>query len=299
MSNASQTNRTCPALGLMDDAETSLGFPSIWNRCYRSRPISSPKLKYQEEFCLCEKHGECPIFIREQTAPLPEYIRAPRSRKSAKIFQAYFLIAIIVTGVILVLAWGAWSRGAFAPIGFGKANETVPATFTPTTTAMPSPTLTVTPTQTRTVTATLQAATSPTSIMPTSTATQLLSKHQLEVPIGTDRKFIIHKALTGENLAQFEHTYNTSVTAIVEVNFEFTYPVWVGALVVIPDGFVDVADMPAFEVYQVTDAAMTVELLAKIKSVDILDLKKYNAIADGESLQIGDWILIPHEKHTP
>ena len=296
MSHASLINRTCPALGLMDDSETSLGFPSNWNSCYRSRPISAPKLKHQEEFCLCEKYRECPIFLREQTAPLPKHIRAPRSRQTAKKIQATLLISIIAIGLILVLAWGASNRGLLAALGIGKTNEIVPAIITPIIPATLPSTQTLPPVQTRTA---IASATLETITSPASTPTQPFSKHQLEAPIGADHKFIIHETQAGENLAQFEQTYNTSVTAIVEVNYEFTYPIWVGALVVIPYGFVDVADMPAFEPYQVTDAAMTVELLAKIKSVDTLDLKKYNALADGESLHIGDWILIPHKRAAP
>ena len=99
MSNAGHTNRTCPSLGLMDDAQTSLAFPSIWNNCYRSRPIAPPKLKYQEEFCLCENHRECPLFLSEQTAPLPGHIRSPRShakRTKSSFGRIVFFVLLIL-----------------------------------------------------------------------------------------------------------------------------------------------------------------------------------------------------------
>lgn len=40
MRNAQYNNRTCPFLGLLDDADTSLDFPSVWNYCHRARPIA-------------------------------------------------------------------------------------------------------------------------------------------------------------------------------------------------------------------------------------------------------------------
>ena len=289
MSNASSTNRTCPSLGLMDDAETSLAFPSIWNNCYRSRPISSPKIKYQEEFCLCEHHRECPLFLSEQTVPLPGHIRAARSRVKGTKRTSLFMI-LIVTGVLLALAWGLWSQGLFSLLGFGKATQT-------TVSVMVAPT--ISDTSTPMATASLYPTLTSTAAVQTNTPAVPLSRHQLEMQIGTDHKFLIHSVLEGENLDQYAPKYKTSVESIVAVNHKLTPPVWVGALVVIPVGFTDVSDLPSFETYKITEAGMTVELLAQKFSIDPLDLKYYNAIADGESLLVGDWLLIPRKKTTP
>jgi LysM repeat protein len=287
MSNAGNTNRTCPSLGLMDDAETSLAFPSIWNCCYRSRPIAPPKLKYQEEFCLCENHSACPLFLNEKTTPLPGHIRAPRSRVSGskKVLWRTLLVVLIVIGVIFVMAWGGKGQILFSPFGIEK--ETVTAVATIEATISPAPTASFSPTLTRTAT------------VPKATATAPSSSHQLDMPIGTDLKFLIHSVLEGENLDQYAPKYNTSVEAIVAVNHDLKPPVWVGTLVVIPMGFTDVSDLPSFETYMITEAGMTVDLLAQKFDIDPLDLKQYNSIRDGESLLVGDWLLIPHKKTVP
>ncbi len=301
MSNASPTNRTCPSLGLMDDPETSLAFPSIWNNCYRSRPIAPPKLKYQEEFCLCENHRECPLFLSGQTAPLPGHIRAAR-RRVKKTKGTFLLLVLIVIAIILVLVWGAWTQGLFSPFMIDKA--AVAASVWPVTTSeSPSPTMTVSMPPALVHTPTVLPLSGNfvdlTATIQTGTSEQPLSRHQLELPIGTDHKFLIHSVLEGENLDQYAPKYNTSVDAIMAVNHTLQPPVWVGTLVVIPIGFTDVSDMPSFEIYMVTETGMTVELLAQKFNVDPLDLRYFNALSAEERLLVGDWFLIPHKKAVP
>lgn len=322
--NGSNTHRVCPHLGLMDDAETSLAFPSIWNNCHRARPIASPKIKHQGEFCLCANYRECPVYLSQQTLPLPVNVRAPRVRAnpSQNNFWRNLAIALMLIVVFLAAGWGLMLQNLL-PFGFGKATPTAVAFVTWTPTPIP-PSLTVTasstPTRTRTatsspapsgsVTVTRTPTSTPTSTRtstptqtatrtPTSTPVLSLSKHQLETPIGTDVKFVIHKVLDGDNLNQYAVKYNTSVEAIMAVSYKLKAPVWGGMLVVIPVGFTDVANVPSFAVYQVTEANRTVESLAQELGVAAADLKKYNAISDDESLGIGDWLLIPRPRPAP
>ncbi len=305
MSNASTTNRTCPSLGLMDDAETSLAFPSIWNCCYRGRPLAPPRLKYQEEFCLSEHHRECPLLLNEKAAPLPVHIRAQRSRvKRAKnTFQSGLLVFLIIMGVIFVLVWGLWSRGYLSPFGIEKATAIPSTRVAPAASDTPSPRGTASSssplTRTPTVLVVSGNFTDPTPAVQTVTPAEPISKHQLEVPLGIDHKFLIHRVLEGENLDQVAPKYDTSVEAIVAINHALKLPIWVGILVVIPIGFTDVADLPGFETYTITEAGMTVELLAQKLNIDAFDLKYYNSIGAGELLRVGDWLLIAHKKTVP
>ena len=301
MSNAGHTNRTCPSLGLMDDAQTSLAFPSIWNNCYRSRPIAPPKLKYQEEFCLCENHCECPLFLSPQVAPLPGHIRSPHShaKKNKSSFRRIIFFVLMVLCIFFALAWGE-GQGLVLPFTSVWTTEIVSQSFAPTTYNTLSPN---TPRSSVLTTMTLVATpVTPTVVnlfVQTSTPSIPQANHQLEVPIGTDRKLLIHTVLEGENLDQYERKYNTSLDAIVAVNFNLKPPVWVGTLVVIPIGFVDVTDIPSFEPYKITESGMTIELIAQKFGINLLDLKYYNAISDGEQLVVGDWLLIPHERVVP
>jgi hypothetical protein len=344
MSNSSNSNRTCPFLGLQDDADSLLAFPSVWNYCHRSRPIAAVKLKHQGEFCLGGKYRECPVFLSQHTVPLPEHLRAPRSRtnRPRNVSWRSLVIALTIGLVLVVLGWRIMSRW-FLPLAFENATPTVTlsATSTPTSTSSPtltatlvptttrtatlpvpfgSVTITRTPTSTRTATRTPTPTptptptlpptltTTPTSVTPpravtltstparTRTPTSIPSKHQLDIPIGTDYKFVIHRVSGGENMDQYAEKYHTSVDAILAVNYNLKTPMWVDALVIIPVGFTDVSSLPSFETYVVTETGRTAESLAQELGVDPRDLKYYNAIGDGEALLVGDWLLIPRAR---
>jgi hypothetical protein len=122
------------------------------------------------------------------------------------------------------------------------------------------------------------------------------SKRQLEQPVGSDYKFVIHKILYGENLGQLASRYNTSVEAILAVNYDLKVPVWENALVVIPVGFTNTYGLPAFEAYEVPRANIPLDVLALSFGVSLKDLRYYNDIDMSEALRIGDWLLIPHSK---
>ena len=95
---------------------------------------------------------------------------------------------------------------------------------------------------------------------------------------------------------QYAEKYHTSVGAIQAVTYNLTSPLWIDSLVIIPVGFTDVSSLPSFETYVVTETGRTVESLAQELGVDPHDLKYYNAIGDGEALQVGDWLLIPRAR---
>lgn len=322
MSNSQHTNRTCPSLGLRDDSYTSLAFPSVWNCCHRARPIVPPILKHQGEFCLSEKYQQCPVFLKQQTGPLSEHIRAPRSR--VKKFRGFShrntAIALVSLGVIFLLGWGFMTDWSF-PLAVTDATPTASITTVTIAAATPLPTETAAPTPTRTHIATVTDSPGKVTVPPTSTTTRTsiktpafthtatlvptafstvsLSKHQLEVPIGTNKKFVIHKVLIGESLSQYADEYNTSLEAIVMINYDLWIPLWVDKLVIIPLGFTEVANLPTFEAYEVTKAGKSLETLAQELGVAVDDLKYYNAIGTAESLLVGDWLLIPRPRPTP
>jgi hypothetical protein len=307
MNNLNQVNRTCPSLGLKDDAGSSLAFPSNWNYCHRSRPIASVRLKHQEEFCLGGKYQECPVFLSQHTVPLPEHIRAPRRRVKRFGYNSCrnLVIALIVVIAVLTLGWGIMSQ-RFLPLAIWRAPQTASASAVSVTTAT-----SVLTTMTRTVTLSVPSSgsvtitgtpTSAVTLTRTPTPTSSLIKHRLDIPIGTDYKFVIHRVSEGEKLEQYAAKYNTSVDAIVAVNFNLRNPVWTDVLVVIPVGFTDVAGLPIFVVYQVKEEerGISIEALANKLRVDPLDLKYYNGMTEAwDRPLVGDLFLVPWPRPAP
>ena len=65
----------CPHLGIEEDIQTCLAYPSHWNLCHHSRPASVPRLGHQRKTCLSPAHTGCPVFQSEQVLPLPAQLR--------------------------------------------------------------------------------------------------------------------------------------------------------------------------------------------------------------------------------
>jgi hypothetical protein len=134
------------------------------------------------------------------------------------------------------------------------------------------------------------------------TATPSSTPSQLEVPIGTDYKFVIHKVQTGESFESLAAKYNTSAEAIVAVNHGQGPTAWVDALLIIPLGFTDTTKLPGFVIYQVKpeQRGISVENMAKSLRVNPLDLKYYNGWTDpGDRPLVGDLLLVPRPRIQP
>ncbi|HET9913023.1 MAG TPA: LysM peptidoglycan-binding domain-containing protein [Anaerolineales bacterium] len=287
MGNAGRGNPACPYLGLDDDADTSLAFPSGWNTCHRGRRAVSPSLEYQSEYCLGENHQKCAVFLSERgTLPLQHHLRANHNR-TGKSGRGYWGLAFLLIGILALVGLG-WF---FLRSSQSRPTVTEPPLFT--NTALMPPTNTPTSAFTHTPAFTMTAAQSPIS------NGAAVSKRQLDQPIGSDYKFVIHKVLYGENLGQYASWYNTSVEAILAVSYDLKTPIWVDAVVIIPVGFTNTYGLPAFEAYEVPRADMSLNVLALSFGVSLKDLRYYNAIDMDESLQAGDWLLIPRLKLAP
>lgn len=285
MGNAGRGNPACPYLGLDDDADTSLAFPSGWNTCHRGRRAVSPSLEYQSEYCLGENHRKCAVFLAERaTLPLQHHLRANHNR-TGKSGRGYWGLAFLLIGILALVGLGWFflrssqilSTATEVPLQTSTGSVTPVATHTPAFTHTPIPVMTVTR-------------------VPIPNGA---SKRQLDQPIGSDYKFIIHKVLYGENLGQYAAWHNTSVEAILAVSYDLKTPIWVDAVVIIPVGFTNTYGLPAFEAYEVPRDDMSLNVLALSFGVSLKDLRYYNAIDMDESLQAGDWLLIPRLRLAP
>jgi len=227
--------------------------------------------------------------------PLPDSMRAPRTRptKGESRPGRRLALALVVLAALLMLGWGMIDRGLWIPPIWGTS-PTPPAADAPAATASAIPTATL-----PAVFALPSATATPASpLTPTST----LIRRRLDIPIGTDRKFVIHRVAEGEKLEQYALLYQTSVDAILFINYNLRNPAWTDVLVVIPLGFTDVADLPIFVVYQVKEEerGISVEALAKELRVSMEDLKYYNGMAEPwDRPLVGDLFLVPRPRPEP
>jgi hypothetical protein len=65
----------CPHLGIAEDIQTCLAYPSYWNLCHRARPASVVRLGHQRNMCLSPAHLSCTVFQCKLISPLPVELR--------------------------------------------------------------------------------------------------------------------------------------------------------------------------------------------------------------------------------
>lgn len=54
--------QVCPHLGLEEDRQTCLGYPSPWNLCHKCSPASQVRLGYQRRLCLSTGFMDCQVY---------------------------------------------------------------------------------------------------------------------------------------------------------------------------------------------------------------------------------------------
>ena len=316
---------TCPFLGLNDDNTSHMAFTSPENHCYHCKPIAPIKLEHQNDYCLDPKFLTCPIYNDKEGGRMPNnliYIEDAGSISIDKrLLWAGLILAGIAVAISLFFAFENTKSSENPPSSLISTNsiqtltaianasslfeatatsidtdstilipntETVPDSATPTTSPFPTLTLVV-PTSNST-----EINTASVSITPSATLMMTpQSPYSLDAPIGRGQLFIIHKVANGENLTTLADTFNTSVEAILAVNYMLNVPIRVDATVIIPLQKEDTQGLSLFEPYQVTHAQIAAEALAKELETDALLFKYVNDLDDGDILRKGDWILVP------
>lgn len=97
-----EANR-CPFLGLPDDPDTRLDFPSPGNVCHKASPSGPIKVDYQHHTCLTGQHAQCPIYTAAQPVPVPNALlaAAPRIRLPQSL-TSLGRLPLVLGGVVLV-----------------------------------------------------------------------------------------------------------------------------------------------------------------------------------------------------
>lgn len=149
----------CPYFAPLDDPDTSILFPSSIGYCHRAEPAAPVRPPHQESFCLTGRHRQCPVFHREEAAPLPAELRG-RPAVTTRGGRGWIWLPAGIVIVVIVLAAVGWGSDLFSGNGneeplptraavsvFSPAAETATATATtaPTGTVMAAATETAVP----------------------------------------------------------------------------------------------------------------------------------------------------------
>jgi len=294
-----EKNLFCPYMGLKFDPKSWVGYPSPINYCHRVKPLAVPKFEHQREYCLSDNFTQCPIIQIGPGQRMPKTIRSTANKGSS--LKKIILIEVLVGFLLIAIILGAffWQQiiSGFDQIGGREPSVTqtsfVLDTTTPTIVTSPTSTVTVTPTLENTATPTATLA-PPTETLSPPSPTIEPPVLALETPIGEDPQFVIHAVVPGESLELYARDYNTTVDAIRSINYNLPSFLPLDWIVVIPQNTVDVSGIPPFEPYEVQQA-VRVEVLADLLSVDLTDLRRYNLIPMGYTLNPGEWLLVPRQ----
>jgi hypothetical protein len=302
--------KRCPHLGLGDDSATALGYPSGWNYCHSVRPIVSPKQEHQREFCLTPRHAKCPVFDAGGKKPLPKELRMRKIGATRKLIGRWIIFAVVLTTLII---GGLILSGYWAP--FGDEKTSIPTWISR---FIPQKTITITPPviiETATATAVLETETvTPVKITISSTpvpsgeeiaATQtelaLASRcaYPLDNPFGsTDRQFLLHRVVEGENITILTERYETTPEAIEAVNYFFPSSLWAELVIVIPLKMSNISGLPSFKPVLLDEEDISFEELAKDLLVSSAELIEFNQI-DPSCRSFHGWVIVPADKINP
>jgi len=99
----------CPHLGVREDTQTCLSYPSSWNLCHHVRSAAAVTLEHQRQACLSPGYHACPVYKRERLGRLPARYRAvPRRAAQGRTFF-WLLVPLLLLGII------AWVLHGFLP----------------------------------------------------------------------------------------------------------------------------------------------------------------------------------------
>jgi len=306
MTQPFDSQNACPFLGLQADSDSHLAYASNENYCHRGVSAKAIRTAHQQNYCLSAAHTQCAVFKNPQANAQGVYARKPLVKKRWILRRN--VIALAIALLVLFLFEQTFLRPTAAPPAAASATPTK-AAFTPT--IAPSKTSTPAASATPTPTPTLHlpffgSVTASLSATPTASATfaPYASKHQLNIPIGTDRQFVIRRLGAGEKLDEYLLQYNTTFEAVNQINYDLYLqnPVIRDVLVVFPYQFFDVSGLNSLSIFQTRESerGANYEYLALILHVDLETFKRYNGIASFmERPLVGEFYLVPQRRIIP
>ena len=113
----------CPYLGTLEDADTSLSFPSAANHCLRTISPATVDLSHQEAYCLTDMYPGCHVFQQESKSTTAvgqtENLEKPKNLRRRVSVYALPLILILIF-FAAVIWWPAPGTSFQEAIAFGS-----------------------------------------------------------------------------------------------------------------------------------------------------------------------------------
>ena len=283
----------CPHLGLKEDPQTCLAYPSEWNLCHHARPAAVVSFEQQRTTCLLPKHTACPVYQREQLVSLPAHLRGRRASLRSKKWILLLLFLILALGFGLWVTWRSDSGLAL----YLNNNTSIKV-------VQPEPPMEINASVTSALLEIPEAtpAAFETILLPPGTSTHPSALpaslkscgHELEDRIYLGQQILtLHRVAYGENMDLLAANYETSLSAIQSLNYFLPSPLWVDLVIVIPVGSPDISGLPFFEPYFILDSVASLDVIAQQVSVTRSDLVKYNDL-DANCPAYAGWLLVPH-----
>ena len=296
--------RICPYLGITRDPATHMGYSSDENLCFKERKPHSPNYAIQIRTCLSPTYINCMTYQGFQPHPVPLTILEKQPVvHSKKLIRKP--VAELVLGLLVVLGTLSGilfftSRIPFSQqppkesAGGGRIRTALPNAAMPNSVSF-SETASQTIFGTNTSNFAEVIVSSP-SILETGTTLPDLYRYEVtRIPGGSDQSFLVHVVLYGETLDMIAVKYNTTIEAIMAVNYKLKPPIWAGSPLVIPIGAQGTIGLPSFDVYVVeSHDNITAESLAAVLGVEEMKLEYYNNCSKDCKFSNGDVLLIPH-----
>jgi len=130
----------CPFLGLAEDLQGSLSYPSPGNFCHRTRPYGTPNIDFQRSFCFSEAYSNCPVLTRTGRGPMPSDIRWQDDKPFV---EKRILLLILIGGMLALFGIGVafWKSQDHGGHGGNLQSTTVSLSLPATLPYLPTDTL--------------------------------------------------------------------------------------------------------------------------------------------------------------
>ncbi|MCP4121999.1 MAG: hypothetical protein GY751_09625, partial [Bacteroidetes bacterium] len=247
-SQPSPKSMRCPYLGLQDDPETALGYPSVWNSCHRVKPVVPPSSEHQQEVCLTFKYDDCPAFNSDRIRALPKDLRMPEIRRPRHIIARWTLIGLVLIFILAssLILTGYWNTPSLERLLFLAQTDSVTLTV-PVTEAFTQVEEMVMSQESTLENETPSPTTDTIPLTQTQAVLEKICAYSLEMPIGVSSQLLLHKVKGGESMAMLAENYETTEETIDIVNYFMPSPLWAELIIVIPVGTTEISDISSLK----------------------------------------------------